>query len=218
MREIDRVLGDVAFVHQAGFDVDDAVGQHQRALHTGHVEHEGVAGAGSAAQPGLSRHRGTQQLVGVQAALHQGGGPAIAAQGDGERGRGTRVVRAVDHFAARQVKLALLGGRLHAGAGAHQHRHDQAGAGGLNGRAQRCGITGVGDGHAHRATGLRGVDQRLQMGMCRRMRSLRRSGLGDRQHHGSSHVASAFKGKRDTGTPPRTLRGTGEIRDAVDQT
>ena len=70
-REIDRVLADVDLVLERRRDVDRRVGDDQHLVVGRHVHDEDVADAAARAQPGLARDDRAEQLVGVQAALHQ---------------------------------------------------------------------------------------------------------------------------------------------------
>ena len=70
-RQIDRVLADVDLVVERRRDVDRRVGDDQHLVIGRHVHDEDVADAPAGAQPGLARDHRAEQLVGVQAALHQ---------------------------------------------------------------------------------------------------------------------------------------------------
>ena len=108
-REIDRVLADVDLVLQRRRDVDRRVGDDQDLVVGRHVHDEDVADAPADAQAGLLRHDRAQQLVGVQAALHQQLGLAGADQRHRLRGR-RMAVRGVDDPALAEVD-AVLGAR-----------------------------------------------------------------------------------------------------------
>ncbi len=94
-REIDRVLADVDLVLERRRDVDGGVGDDEHLVIRRHVHDEDVADAAAGAQPGLLRDDGAEQLVGVQAALHQQLRLAAAHQLHGLR-RGRMTVRRVD--------------------------------------------------------------------------------------------------------------------------
>jgi hypothetical protein len=153
MGQIDRVLGDVALFHQAGEDVDHAVGHQQRAVVARDVHDEDMAGPAAAAQTGFARHGRAQQIVAVQAALHQGPGLAIAAQLRPGPQRCGVVRRGVD-LGGRQVQTGRASRGLDALLRPYQQRLDQAGLRRLHGRLHRAGIAGVGHGHGNRAAGL----------------------------------------------------------------
>ena len=78
--EIDGVLADVDLVLQRRRDVDRRVGDDQDLVVGRDVHDEHVADASAGAQPRLLGHDGTQQLVAVQAALHQQLGLALTNQ------------------------------------------------------------------------------------------------------------------------------------------
>ena len=79
-REIDRVLADVDLVLERRRDVDRRVGDDEDLVVGRHVHDEHVADAPAGAQPGLLRHDRAEQLVAVQAALHQQLGLALPHQ------------------------------------------------------------------------------------------------------------------------------------------
>ena len=91
----------------------------------GHVHHEAVADAPRGAQAGVALDHGGHQFVGVQAALHQRLGLALAHQLHRRRG-GRLAVGRVDDLDAGQVDAGLGGDRQDARARADQDRHDQA--------------------------------------------------------------------------------------------
>ena len=74
----------------------------------GHVHEEDVADAPAGAQPRLPRDHGAQQLVGVQAALHQQLGLALAHERDRLRRRGV-AVRDVDDLGPPRSMPVRLG-------------------------------------------------------------------------------------------------------------
>ena len=90
MRQIDRVLHDIDLVGEARGDVDRGVGDDQRVLVAGNIHHKAMADAARRADAGLARDNGAHQLVGMEAALHQGLGLALAHELDGlcRRSRG----------------------------------------------------------------------------------------------------------------------------------
>ena len=105
VREVDRVLQDVDLFLQRRRDVDRGVGDDQCLLVTGHVHHEAVADAPRGAQAGVALDHGGHQLVGVQAALHQRLGLALAHQLHRRRG-GRLAVRRIDDLHAGEIDAA----------------------------------------------------------------------------------------------------------------
>ena len=127
--EIDGVLDDVALGHQVRRDVHGGVGDEQRLGMVGHVHDEDVADAPAGAQPGLALRDLGQQLVRVQAALHEELRLALAHERDGLLGR-RLAVRRVDDLDAAEVER-FLGDRGDLAFGTDQDRHDQSGLGRL---------------------------------------------------------------------------------------
>ena len=92
VQHVHRVLDDVRLGHQVRRDVDGGVGDEERLVVGRHVHGEDMADPARAAQAALARHDGRHQLVGVQAALHQRPGAALAAEPHGGgRGRVRRL-------------------------------------------------------------------------------------------------------------------------------
>ena len=91
--EIDGVLHDVALGHQVGRDVHGGVGDEQRLRMRGNVHDEDVADAPAGAKPSLALGDRGQQLVRMQASLHQQLGFARAHERDGFLGRRLAVRR-----------------------------------------------------------------------------------------------------------------------------
>ena len=71
LKEVDGVLHDVALGHQVGEDVHGSIGDEQRLRMIRHVHDEDVADAPARPQTRLLLGHCGQQLIGVQAALHQ---------------------------------------------------------------------------------------------------------------------------------------------------
>ena len=93
--KVDRVLTDVDLVFERRCDVDGRVGDDQHLVVGRHVHDEHVTDAAARPQSGVARHHGAEQLVGVQAALHQQFG--FAEPHEFNRLRGRRVaVRRID--------------------------------------------------------------------------------------------------------------------------
>ncbi len=126
-----------------------------------------MAGAAAAAQAGLARHGSSQQLVAVQAALHQRAGLAAAAQRRRLGRRRAWIVGCGVDGRARQIQPGCLGRCPDARLGADQQRRDQARLRGLHGGLQRARITGIGHGHRNGALRLGLVEQVLEMGAVR---------------------------------------------------
>ncbi len=87
VRQVDGVLHDVDLVFELGRDVDGRVGNEQGARIGRRIHDEDVRDAPRRAQAGIALHGGLEQLVGVQAALHQRLRIARAANHHGRRGR-----------------------------------------------------------------------------------------------------------------------------------
>ena len=150
-----------------GRDVDRGVGDDERLLVGRHVEHEAVAEAARGAQPGVALHHLTEQLVGVQAALHQRLGAAAGDLLHRLRGGGVAVGR-LHQLAAREVQLELLGDGFDLRARADQDRPDQPQLRGVDGAGQRGGVARVGDRGRDRRQLLGRVDQALVLLVVRR--------------------------------------------------
>ena len=106
-REIDRVLADIDLVLERRGNVDGRIGDDQDLVVGRHVHDEDVADAAAGPKPGLPRHHGAQQLVGVQAALHQQLGLTLAHQLHG-LGRRCVAVRRIDDPDLAEVDPVLL--------------------------------------------------------------------------------------------------------------
>ena len=85
-----------------GRDVDGGVGDDQDLVVGRHVHDEDVADAAARAQAGLARHDRAQQLVGVQAALHQQLGLALRGPAPPPCAAAAAAVRRVDDLACRR--------------------------------------------------------------------------------------------------------------------
>ena len=80
--EVDGVLDDVALGLQVRGDVHRGIGDEQRLGICRHVHDEDVADAPLGPEPGLPLRDLAEQLVGMEAALHQELGLALADQRD----------------------------------------------------------------------------------------------------------------------------------------
>ncbi len=149
VREVDRVLGNVALGLQVRGDVHRGVGDHQHALVRRHVEHEHVTDPPLGTQPGRRGDHRAHDLVGVEAPLHQALDLATRGQFRRLGGRGVTVCRG-DQPVARDVDAALRGSRTHAGWRPDQHRLDQPEACRLERAEQRIGVARVHDRAADR--------------------------------------------------------------------
>ena len=87
MREVDRVLHDIDLDGEVGRDIHRRIGDDQRLLMSGNVHDKAMADPARRADAGVTRYNGAHQLVGVQTALHQGLGLALADQLDRLGGR-----------------------------------------------------------------------------------------------------------------------------------
>ena len=137
MREVDRVLADVDLVLERRRDVDRRVGDDQHLVIGRHVHDEDVADAAAGAQPGLARDDRAEQLVGVQAALHQQLGLALPHQLHrlGRRRRGC-AARRRSAICPRSMPAGLRD-LLDLRRRADEDRHDQPLLGGLDRAGQR---------------------------------------------------------------------------------
>ena len=121
VRQIDRILDDVALVRQRGIDVDRRVGDEERPRIVGRVDRKDVADAPGGAQAALAVDHRMHELVGMESALHQRLDLAGAGHGDGLRGRGLAVLGR-DDLVRRQIELCLRGGGADLGLRTNQHR------------------------------------------------------------------------------------------------
>ena len=135
-RQIDGVLADVDFVLQGRRDVDRGVGDDQDLVIGRNVHDEHVADATSRAQARLPRDDRAQQLVGVQASLHQELGLALANQLHGLGRRGV-AVRHIDDPRTPEVDPVRLRDFVDLGGRADEDRRDQSLGAGLDGARQR---------------------------------------------------------------------------------
>jgi hypothetical protein len=133
-------------------DVHRGIGDDQRLRVRRHVHHEAVADAPRSAQTRLAPHHRAHQLVGVQAALHQRQGLALAHQFHGLFRRGL-AVRRVDDRVRRDIDLVLARQRLDPRARTDQDRCNEAQRRRLDRAAERTLVTRVRDG------GRRGLER-----------------------------------------------------------
>jgi hypothetical protein len=103
MGEIDRVLKNVDLLGQSGGDVDCGVGNDQWLGMTGNIHYETVAEPAGGAQAAVTFHHFGHEFVGMEAALHQSLGLALAHELDrafcgsvAVLGRHNREIRDVD--------------------------------------------------------------------------------------------------------------------------
>jgi len=71
MRAVEGVLQDVGFLGQARGDIDRRIGDQQRFVVAGHIQHEDVRQTSFGAQAQLPVGNRSEQLAGGQAAFHQ---------------------------------------------------------------------------------------------------------------------------------------------------
>src|SRR5215472_4717741 len=181
MPEIDRVLYNVDLGFEIRRDVDRSVGDDQRILVAGDIHHKAMADAASGANAGLACDHRTHQLVGVQAALHQGLGLPLADDLDRLVG-GIVAVRRFLQREARYVEPRPLGDSANAVGGTDQDRRDQAQPRGLHGTFERDLITRMRDRRRHRRQALR-VTQKPLVALVRADRVL---------FHGSAHSSARY--------------------------
>lgn len=160
MREIDRVLRDVGLLFERRTDIDGGVGDEQRLGVSRHVHDEHVAQAPPGAQPRVGAHHLRQQLVGMQAALHQRLRVARAHQLDGARRR-RMTVRRIHETIAGQVHTERRGEHRDSRHRADQHGHDDPGPGGGGRRVQRYLVAGMRDRDRHRPQRVATRNQRV---------------------------------------------------------
>ena len=175
-REIDGVLDDVGLFLQRGADVDGRVRDQQGLAVQRHIEAEHVRQAAARAQGRLRQH-GLEQLVRVQAALHQDFHLLAGGHAGGQFGRGMAVLHGVD-FHTVQVDAGQLRRTADAAFGADQHRHDQAVACRVHGTGERSLVTGMDHGAAHRRQRLCARQQVLEAGLRVEQLDLRRMHRG----------------------------------------
>ena len=147
-RQVDGVLTDVDFVLQRRRDVDRGVGDDQDLVIGRNVHDEHVAESTPGAQAGLSRNDRTEQLVRVQAPLHQELGLPLPNQLHGF-GRRRVAVRRIDDPGVPEVDPALPGDFVDPGGGAHENGRDQPFGAGLDGSRQGGFLAGVRHGREH---------------------------------------------------------------------
>ena len=117
-----------------------------------------MADAAASAQPRLAGHDGAHQLVGVQAALHEGVGLAAPHKGDGLFS-GVMAVRCIDAAETGEIDAYGSGRRRELSGRRHEDRLHEVEFGGLDRRAERDGVAGMGDGDAEPRQRLRRRDQ-----------------------------------------------------------
>ena len=139
MRQIDRVLDDVALVGERRIDVDRRIGDQQRAGIVRRVDRIDMADTTCGAETaGTIDHR-VHQLVGVQRALHH----RLDLAGSRHRHPGfgsSRTVLDRDDLITCKINRSLGGGGADLGFRSDQHRHDQPLARRLDSAEQRGGI------------------------------------------------------------------------------
>ena len=134
-RQVDGVLADIDLVFERRRDVDGRVGDDQHLVIGRDVHDEHVTDAALHAQARLLCDHRTEQLIGVQAALHQNLGLSLPNQFDGLDG--SRVaVRNVDDPAARKVDPAPDGDLLDLDGRSDENRRDEPFRASLDGAGQ----------------------------------------------------------------------------------
>jgi hypothetical protein len=145
VRKIDRVLHDVAFGRQRGRNIEQRIGENERAGITWRVDEKGMGEPPLPAQAGFRRGDGAHQVVGVEAALDER--PHLTLFGELRSALGSRkgLIRRVDQVDARQVEARLGGSVGDATLRPDQHRRQVAGE--LSGQRdlQRITIAGIDD-------------------------------------------------------------------------
>ncbi len=158
MAQVDRVLADVDLVLERRRDVDRRIGDDQHLVIGRHVHDEHVAEAPAGAQAGLARHDRTEQLVGVEAALHQQLGLALPHQFD-RPGRRRVAVRRVDDRDRPQRDAVGLRDLLDLRLRADEDRRDQPELGRIDDRCQRRRLARVCDCRRHRLEGAAPLEE-----------------------------------------------------------
>ena len=164
------VLDDIGLFQKIGRDIDRRIGDHQGPGIGGGVDQINVADPPRGAKPGLGQGHLVHQLVGVQRALHQKAGLALADQGDG-LGGALMAVGGVEAGIVREVGADIGRGLFQLGLRTDQNRRDQPGLRRLDRRLQGVVIARMTDGGAGR--GRRGdgapgaIDQGLSPGVGR---------------------------------------------------
>ena len=125
-REIDRVLADVDLVLQRRRDVDRGVGDDEDLVIGRHVHDEHVTEAAAGAEARLPRHDRAEQLVGVQAALHQQLRLAAADQLDRRRRRPRGCAAASTICVLPEIEAARLRDLADLRGGPDEDRRDQS--------------------------------------------------------------------------------------------
>jgi hypothetical protein len=137
-----------------------------------------VADAALGAQAGAARDHLGHQFVGVQAALHQRFGVAVADQGHGHRRRLVAVFHVHDPVLL-EVEVVLLGDRADLLFRADQDRVDQVRLGGEQRALERLAVAGVHHRHVDRRQAFGALHQDLQASVLVRNGDLRhRRALG----------------------------------------
>ena len=180
MGKVYGVLDDVDLFQQSRVNVERGVGDQERLGVQRHIEAKHMRHAPAGAQLGARQH-GVDQLVGVQAALHQHLDVAAGGQLGGFFCR-RMAVRHRDDLNAGQVDAAFFSELAHARLGADQHRHDQAVARGVHGAAQRVNITGMNYRAAHRRHAIAQRQQFLEAGFGVEQLDLWCADLGQAHH------------------------------------
>ena len=169
LRHVDGVLHDVDLGLEVGEDVDRGVGHRERLRVGRHIHDEHVADPALGAQAGVLPDHLGHQLVGVQAAFHQGFG--LAGTDDLDRPRGGGVaVRHIDQAIWPDVQPELPGHVPYFGLRSDQDRPDQVGLSRLDRSRQRGLVARVRDRRGHRLKLGAGLDQlRIDTILARRL-------------------------------------------------
>src|SRR5262249_15752568 len=125
-----------------------------------HVHDEDVADAAARSQAGLLRDHRAEQLVAVEAALHQDFSLALTHELDRPRG-GRMAVRRIDDPRPPQIDPARCGALLDAGLRADGKRHDQSLCACVDRRGQRSLLARMRDGGSRRFEALASRQQLL---------------------------------------------------------
>ena len=164
MGEIDGVLGDVDLALEIGRDVDCGIGDDERLVVAGHVHDEAMADPPRCAQPRVALDHRSHQLVGMEAALHQGFGLAFADQLNRLHGR-ILAVLGIDDLKSADVEAMLRGDFSDTLFGSDEDRFDELQLGGRERALERHLVAGVRHRDFDRRMRLRSGNQRMELVM-----------------------------------------------------
>ena len=160
MRKIDCVLHDIDLVGESREDVDGRISDDERLRMAWNIHHEAVAKSLACTQPAIGLHYGAQQLLRVEAALHQRLGFSLAYQFDRPLCRGVAML-GFDDRQSRDVEAEFRRHISDACRRPHQDRLDQSETRGTHRAFERALVAGMCDCDLWRRSPLRRGDQLL---------------------------------------------------------